>query len=113
MSPTRALRKRSARLTRIPWTGLSLLTECRARVEQAIAGLGRQVPSDPRRDMHVYLALGHTILHTRSSAGPEMHAAFTKALELAEILDDARYRLGAIFGLYAHGITTGEYRDAL
>ena len=32
------------------WTHLSLLSECRARVEQAIASLGSQVPSDPRRD---------------------------------------------------------------
>src|SRR6267142_2156473 len=95
------------------WMRLSLLTECRARVEQAIAGLGRQVPADPRRDMRLYLALGHAILHAHASAGQEMHAAFTKALELAEIMDDTRYRLGAIFGLYAHRITTGEYRDAL
>src|SRR6266853_772865 len=95
------------------WTHLSLLTECRARVEQAIAALGRQLPSDPRRDMRLYLALGHAIMHTRGSGGPEMNAAFTKSLELAEIMDDTRYRLGAIFGLYAHRLTTGEYRVAL
>jgi predicted ATPase len=95
------------------WTHLSLLPECRARVEQAIAALGRQVPSDPRRDMRLYLALGDAIMHTRGSGGPEMNAALTKALELAEIIDDARYRLGAIFGLYAHRLTTGEYRSAL
>ena len=95
------------------WTHLSLLTECRARVEQAIASLGRQVPSDPRRDMRLYLALGHALLHTRASGAPEMNAAFTKALELAEIIDDTRYRLGAIFGLYVHRLTTGEYRGAL
>src|SRR5258705_4354186 len=33
------------------WTHLSLLTECRTRVEQAIAALGRQGPFHPRRDM--------------------------------------------------------------
>jgi len=33
------------------WTQLSLLTECRARVEQAIAVLGHQVAVDPRRDV--------------------------------------------------------------
>jgi predicted ATPase/DNA-binding winged helix-turn-helix (wHTH) protein len=95
------------------WTHLSLLTECHARVEQAIASLGRQVPHDPRRDMRLYLALGHAILHTRAGGAVEMSAAFTKALELAEIVDDTRYRLGAIFGLYAHRLTTGEYRVAL
>jgi tetratricopeptide (TPR) repeat protein len=63
--------------------------------------------------MRLYLALGHAIMHTRGSGGPEMNAALTKALELAEIIDDARYRLGAIFGLYAHRLYTGEYRSAL
>ena len=95
------------------WTHLSLLSECRARVEQAIASLGSQVPADPRRDLRLHLALGHAILHTRASGAPDMNAAFTKALELAEIIDDTRYRLGAIFGLYAHRLTTGEYRVAL
>src|SRR6266542_6600357 len=95
------------------WTHLSLLTECRARVEQAIASLGRQVPRDPRRDMRLYLALGHTLMHGQASADPEIDAALTKALELAEIMDDTRYRLGAIWGLYAHRLTTGKYRDAL
>ena len=95
------------------WTHLSLLTECRGRVEQAIANLGRQVPCDPHRDMRLYLALGHAILHTRASGAQEMSAAFTTAFELAEIVDDTRYRLGAIYGLYAHRVTTGEYRAAL
>src|SRR6266542_4324770 len=95
------------------WTHLSLLSECRARVEQAIASLGCQVPSDPRRDMRLYLALGNAIVHTRAGGAPDMSAAFSKALELAEIVDDTRYRLGAINGLYLHRLTTGEYRVAL
>jgi len=94
------------------WTHLSLLTECRARVEQAIASLG-QVPDDRRRDMRLYLSLGHAIMHANASGAQDINAAFTKALELAEVIDDARYRLGAIFGLYAHRFTTGEYRGAL
>jgi predicted ATPase/DNA-binding winged helix-turn-helix (wHTH) protein len=94
------------------WTHLSLLTECRARVEQAIAGLGRQVPSDPRRDMRLYLALGHALMHAQASA-PQIDAALTKALELAEIMDNTRYQLGAIWGLYVHRLSTGAYRGAL
>jgi predicted ATPase/DNA-binding winged helix-turn-helix (wHTH) protein len=95
------------------WTHLSLLAECRARVEQAIESLGREVPSDPPRDMRLYLALGHALLHTRASGGPEMKAALTKALELADIMNDTRYRLGAIHGLYLHHINTGEYQRAI
>src|SRR6266436_3476895 len=96
------------------WTYLSLLTECRARVEQAIAALGRQVPSDPRRDVRLYLALGHVLLQNRqASARPGANAALTKALELAEITDDGRYRLAALHGLYLARFFTGEYRNAL
>jgi predicted ATPase/DNA-binding winged helix-turn-helix (wHTH) protein len=100
--------------TTVPlWTHLSLLSESRTRVEQAIANLGAQVPLDPGRDMRLYLALGHALLHTRASGGPEMNAALTKAFELAELMDDTRYRLGAIHGLYLHRLNTGAYRDAL
>src|SRR5882724_188661 len=63
--------------------------------------------------MRLYLALGHLLMHGQASADPDIDAALTKALELAEIMDDTRYRLGAIFGLYAHRLTTGEYRVAL
>ena len=63
--------------------------------------------------MRLYLALGHALGHGQASARPEIDAALTKALELAEIMDDTRYRLGAIWGLYAHRLTNGEYRDAL
>jgi predicted ATPase/DNA-binding winged helix-turn-helix (wHTH) protein len=96
------------------WAYLSLWTECRARVEQAIAGLRRQVPSDPRRDMRLYLALGHVLLQNiHASARPEVNAALTKVLELAEITDDGRYRLAALHGLYLARLYTGEYRNAL
>ena len=95
------------------WLHLSLVTECRARVEQAIAHLGPQVPSDPRRDMRLFLALGHTFLHSRDIGSPDMNVALTKALELAENVDDTEYRLGAMFGLYAYRLNTGDYRGAL
>jgi len=95
------------------WTHLSLLSECRTRVEQAIARFGHQVPSDPRRDMRLYLALGHVLLHIDLSAVPQMNAALTTVLELAEITDDGRYRLAALHGLYLARLQTGEYRNAL
>ena len=95
------------------WSHLSLWTEFRARVEQAIAGLG-QGPSDPRRDMRLYLALGHVLLQSvHASARAEVNVALTKALELAEITDDGRYRLAALHGLYLARLTMGEYRNAL
>src|SRR5256712_7411603 len=95
------------------WTHLSLLSECRTPGEQAIANLGTPVPPDPGRDMRLYLALGHAILHTYASGSQDITDSLTKALQLAEIMDDTRYRLGAVFGLYVHRLSTGEYRGAL
>jgi predicted ATPase/DNA-binding winged helix-turn-helix (wHTH) protein len=96
------------------WVHLSLWTECRARVEQAIAGLGRQVLADPRRDMRLYLALGHVLLpNIHAGDRPEVNVALAKALELAEITNDGRYRLAALHGLYLARLYTGEHRDAL
>jgi hypothetical protein len=42
-----------------------------------------------------------------------MVAALTKALELAESLDDSEYRLRAIWGLYIYRFRAGDYRSAL
>jgi predicted ATPase/DNA-binding SARP family transcriptional activator len=95
------------------WTHLSLMTECCARVERAIASLGPRVPSDARRDMRLFLALGTALLHTRRLGSPEMTAALAKALELAESLDDTEYRLRALYELYVYRIITSDYRGAL
>jgi predicted ATPase len=95
------------------WTHLSLMTECCARVERAIASLGPRMPSDARRDMRLFLALGTALLHTRRLGSPEMTAALAKALELAESLDDTEYRLRALYELYVYRIITSDYRGAL
>jgi hypothetical protein len=42
-----------------------------------------------------------------------MLAAWTSAFEIAEILDDADYRLRALWGLYVDCFTSGRYRAAL
>jgi hypothetical protein len=95
------------------WTHLSLMTECRARVEQALARLGPGVPADSRRDMRPLHALGTALLHTRGIGSPEMSTASTHALELAEALDDTEYRLRATYCLCVHRFVNGDYRDAL
>jgi hypothetical protein len=42
-----------------------------------------------------------------------MLAAWTSAFEIAEILDDADYRLRALWGLYVDCFMSGRYRAAL
>ena len=95
------------------WTHLSLMTETRARVEQAIAHLGPEVPVNPRRDMQLFLGLGMAMLHTGGVGSTTMVDALTKALELAESLEDHDYRLRAMYALYVYRLVTGDYRGAL
>jgi predicted ATPase len=88
------------------WMHLSLMEECRSRVEQALAALAAGANGDARREMKLHAALGASLIHTRGAAGPEIGAAWTKALEIAESLDDAEYRLRSLWGLgYFHSMS--------
>ena len=92
------------------WVLLSLMEECRGRVERALSG---PVESrDARRNMQLYAALGSAVYLTKGSC-PETLAAWTTALEIAESLDDADYRLRALWGFYMDCITGSRYRAAL
>ena len=92
------------------WVHLSLMEECRGRVEQALAGPAES--RDARRNMQLYAALGAALFLTKGSSS-ETLAAWTSALEIAESLDDADYRLRAVWGFYIDCITSGRYRAAL
>jgi predicted ATPase/DNA-binding winged helix-turn-helix (wHTH) protein len=92
------------------WVHLSLMEECRGRVEQALSG-----PADSRdacRDMQLYAALGAALFLTKGSC-PEMVAAFARALEIAESLNDTDYRLRSLWGSFMEHITSLRYRAAL
>jgi predicted ATPase/DNA-binding winged helix-turn-helix (wHTH) protein len=92
------------------WVHLSLMVECRGRVERALSGPAEN--RDARRNMQLQAALGAALFLTKGSC-PEMAAAWTVALEMAEALDDADYRLRALWGLYVDCFTGGRYRAAL
>ncbi len=94
------------------WIHLSLVEECRAGVERALARLASAGRRDPRFDMKLFNALGAALLLTKGH-GPEMNAAWTRVLELAESLDDDDYRLRALWGLFVARFTNGDYRAAL
>ena len=98
------------------WMQQSLLEECRRRVEQALAALGTGASRDARREMQFHAALGASLTFNRSTVPeivPEIGAAWTKALELAESLDDAEYQLRSLWGLWFFHTTSGRHRIAL
>jgi len=94
------------------WTHLSLLEECRYRVGRALASLGQREDRDKRREMQLAAALGAALMYTRG-ATPETRAAFVRALEIADSLDDTDYRLRALWGLWVDRMNDGAVGDAM
>jgi predicted ATPase len=94
------------------WMHLSLMDECRSRVERALAALAAGPGPDARREMQLHSALGASLIYTRGGV-PEFSAAWTKAFEIAESLDDAEYRLQSLWGLWFSHLFSGQHRIAL
>jgi predicted ATPase/DNA-binding winged helix-turn-helix (wHTH) protein len=90
------------------WMRLSMLEECRSRVKQALGALGAGETRDLREEMRLQSALGAS-----TAEAPEMGAAFTKALEIAESLGDTEHQLRALSGLHFYHTGSGRYRAAL
>lgn len=94
------------------WVELLQLDECRGRVERAIASLAVGPGHGPRQEMQLQAALGLSLMYTQGPV-PKTGAAWTRALELAESLDEPEYQLRALWGLWVYRISTGEPRTAL
>jgi len=94
------------------WMNLWLLEECREYAERALAKLLAQPRPDGREEMKLLAALGHIQLHWEGRR-PETDIAWTKALLLAEQLDDMQYQLRAIWGLFVSCVNVDDYRGAL
>jgi predicted ATPase len=94
------------------WTHLSLLEECRGRVERALATFGAEATRDERIEMKLYAALGASLSNTR---GPihNYGTAWAKALNIAERLQDADYQLRSLRGLWSFNTASGQHRAAL
>ncbi len=94
------------------WMHLSLMEECHARVERALASVNDAAERDARREMQLYSALGGSLNYARSSV-EESGAAWNRALELAERLDDVEYQLRALWALWTFRVLRGECRATL
>jgi predicted ATPase/DNA-binding winged helix-turn-helix (wHTH) protein len=94
------------------WMHLPLLDECRTRVERALAAITGEEKANARCEMKLHAAFGASLMYTRGSV-PEAGAAWTKALEIAESLDDAEYQLRSLWGLWSFHMRGGQHRLAL
>jgi predicted ATPase/DNA-binding winged helix-turn-helix (wHTH) protein len=95
------------------WMRLSLPEECRGRAERAPAALGAGASRDASHEMKLHTAVGASLIYSRGAAGPETSMAYTRALEIAESLEDAEYRLRSLWGLWAYHSASGRHRVAL
>ena len=95
------------------WVRLSLPEECRSRAKQALGTLGAGRSRDVRHEMKLHAAIAASLIHRGSMASPETRTAYTRALEIAESLDDAEYRLRALCGLFTHHVASGRNSVAL
>jgi predicted ATPase len=94
------------------WEKLSLLGECRERVERALATVGDTDAASARRRMQLSAALGWSLMYgvgRAREAGP----AWAVTLEIAERLDDKDYKQRAVRGLCIDQFNYGELRAAL
>jgi predicted ATPase/DNA-binding winged helix-turn-helix (wHTH) protein len=95
------------------WMHLSLMEECRGRVERALAAIGAGAGRDARREMQLLAARGTSLAYTRGGV-PEIRAAWTKALEIAVSLGNVEYQLRTLWGLWSsHHISGGHHGVAL
>ena len=94
------------------WTELSLLGECRERVEQALASLDSRTATAARPRMQLSAALGWSLMYGVGRAR-ESSDAWAATLKLAEELGDTPYRLRALWGLCIDQFNSGKASTAL
>ena len=90
------------------WMRLSLVEECRGRIEQALAYLADGATRDSRSEMRLHAALGIALDVTRGAAAREIGASFKRALDIAEQLDNAEYQLRSLWGLWNYYMNSGQ-----
>jgi hypothetical protein len=95
------------------WPHLSLLEERRGRVERALAAHGGGADGNPRREMKLYAALGVSMLYASDTRLAVIGGAWTRALEIAERLDDVEYQLRSLWGLWFFNWNAGRQTAAL
>jgi len=90
---------------------LSLLIECQAWAEQAMARLGDQ-HKNSRRELEICASLPLALMHTEGS-NPGVRSAFSRALDLAVMQQDLGYELRLLSGLFMYSRWTADIPGAL
>jgi predicted ATPase len=90
---------------------LSLLTECHRLTGRALAALS-DADHGTRREMELQASLGSSLMLTEGNR-EEARIALTRALEIAEALDDPFFQMRLFRGLHNFHIGIGDFRHAI
>lgn len=93
------------------WLSTSLMDECRKHVQRALGTPETGLKQAALLRMQLYAAQGVALYSIGPS--PEANAAWAHVLKFAEVLEDADYRLRALWGLWNIGVTGGKQRSGL
>jgi len=92
------------------WFASSQTRECSVRVNAALAAA--PLNRDDAKQMGLRAALAWSLMQTRGSVAETRHP-WESVLQIAERLDDADYRLRAIWGLWAGLLNSSDLTAAL
>ena len=65
----------------------------------------------PATKCKLHAALGASLIYTKGATAPETGAAWTKALEIADSLEDAEYQLRSLWGLWVFNTVGARHRS--
>lgn len=94
------------------WLRLSLVSECRQRVEEALAQYGDRDGEDDGIVLKLQTARGWSLMYSAGSAR-ETSDVWQVAHALAEQLNDNDYRLRSLWGLWAGNMKSAAFDQAL
>jgi predicted ATPase/DNA-binding winged helix-turn-helix (wHTH) protein len=94
------------------WMHLSLMEECRGRVERALSAIAAGTGRDARHEMLLHAALTASLKYTKGAVA-EIGAVGGKALEIAESLGNVEYQLRSLWALWSFRISEGQHCLAL
>ncbi len=94
------------------WFQLSLMDEYRQRLQQALERLNQAADIDLPRKARLRIALGHAVWYAQNDTD-QMEDSFSRALAIAEQIEDRSAQLQSLWGMWAVRRSRGRYGDAL
>ena len=93
------------------WIDISLIAECRDRIEHLLKTLDPEDGRNSTLRMHLLFTLGLTLLHMQGFA-ERTETVFDNALDIAARSDDVGWQLRILWAMWAHRINNAEHEAA-